>query len=149
MAKKNTTLIDELQQVHKTFQKTVADLVRLARQKAADEVAVIENMARGLVGRAGKHVEAVTPATGGARGGKTKAGRPRKRIRRDVAQLKALAEQAVEVIKAAGKEGIAAGDLKRQIKGIDGSVKIFIEKFTRNKVKQEGKLRQTRYRIAA
>jgi hypothetical protein len=144
---KQQTLLEQLHQVNETFQKTVSDLVRLAKQKAAEEVAAIENAARGLVGRAGKQVESMAPRAAGRSVGRPKGSKNKKRIRRDVDQLKTLAEKAVSVIKSAGKEGIAAGDLKKQIKGIDGSVKIFIEKFTDQKVKQEGKLRQTRYRI--
>jgi hypothetical protein len=144
---KQQTLLEQLHQVNKAFLKSVSDLVQLAKRKAAEEVATIENVARGLIGKGNAAIGKGAVAHGARPVGRPKGAKNRKRIRRDITQLKALAEKAVSTIKAAGKEGISAGDLKRQVKGIDGSVKIFIEKFTDHKVKQAGKLRQTRYRI--
>jgi hypothetical protein len=145
---KHQTLLEQLHQANESFQKTVSQLVHLAKLKAAEEVAVIENAAHSLIGKNAGRPATLSPTGVSRHVGRPKGSKNKKRVRRDGAQLKALAEKAAATIKAAGKNGISAGDLRRQIKGIDGSVKIFIEKFTNHKVKQEGKLRQTRYRLA-
>ncbi len=76
-----------------------------------------------------------------------KAGKKR-RIRRNPEQLKAEATKVLAMIKKAGKEGIAGGEIRKSVPGVGQNIKEFVEKNAGVKVKTTGQKVQMRYHAA-
>jgi hypothetical protein len=138
--------IKELEQAHTAFTKTVNNILARAHKTAEDDAKRLQSAAAGVFGKASAMMKGnkANVKDDAAPRGKRRG----RRGRRTGDELKALAEAAVDIIKAGGKEGVMALDVKSKLDGITGSVKQFVELHSDYKIKQEGSKRHTRYHLA-
>ncbi|MDB5322218.1 MAG: hypothetical protein JWN40_3849 [Phycisphaerales bacterium] len=134
MAKKQfdlTTLLDP------------TDIIRRL-QKRRDELMSEVDLIDGEIVRFGGGIVGRKPPKG------TKIGKPKgkRRVKRTADQLIAHAQQIVEFIKAAGKEGVSGKDINAKFDGVNPSAKQFLKTHAPDtKIKTSGKRAAMRYVI--
>ena len=116
--------------------------IRKEIQFHKDEIAILE----GLLGNAPTPTAMVKRAGAPKAPSSPRAKRSAKRIRRSVEEIQAEAQQVVQMVKAAGKDGIAAGDILKKYPGIFPSVKQYLQKYAKGSgIRAVGKKQFTRY----
>lgn len=116
--------------------------IRKEIQFHKDEISILE----GLLGNAPSAARVVGRGRPSKAPASPKARRSSKRTRRSVEEIQAEAQQVVQMVKSAGKDGIAAGDILAKFPKIFPSVKQYLAKYAKGSgVKAVGKKQFTKY----